>query len=404
MALLFSSHPSLLTKNPTTNTTTTAAAALHHRSLHPHSLSFPLLHPKTRLSTAISSTSSGDPFPPKPPFTRENDESGTPPNPPTDEWGEKADPETEPSTKLAESDPPKNEDEWGAVADVDEYVTSGNGSAGADADVAAGGDDKVGELKRCLVDSVYGTELGFKASSEVRAEVLELVGQLEAANPTPAPTEAAELLDGNWVLVYTAFSELLPLLAAGTTPLLKVKKICQEISTSGLVIENSTTLSSPFATFSFSASATFEVRSPSRIQVEFKEGVLQPPEIKSSVNLPENVDVFGQKINLSPVQQSLNPLQDALAGIARTISGQPPLKIPIPGERTKSWLLITYLDKDFRISRGDGGLFVLAKEGSPLLDQFKTEHTEDVLHFCYGRDDPSSLYGKYSLPDSKDRF
>ncbi|KAK3026684.1 hypothetical protein RJ639_041531 [Escallonia herrerae] len=430
MALLFSSHPSLLTKNPTTNTT---AAALHHRSLHPHSLSFPLLHPKTRLSTAISSTSSGDPFPPKPPFTRENDESNTPPNPPTDEWGEKAEPETEPSTKLADSDPPKNEDEWGPAAEVDDYVTSGNGSAGADADVAGGGDDKVGELKRCLVDSVYGTELGFRASAEVRAEVLELVVQLEAANPTPAPTEAAELLDGNWVLVYgvslaciksgsscikillqddgisdmeclkllvevgvkvklthgkciysaraatytdfalyliryTAFSELLPLLAAGTTPLLKVKKICQEISTSRLVIENSTTLSSPFATFSFSASANFEVRSPSRIQVEFKEGILRPPEIKSSVNLPENVDVFGQKINLSPVQQSLNPLQDALSGIAHTISGQPPLKIPIPGERTKSWLLITYLDKDFRISRGDGGLFVLAKEGSPLLD------------------------------------
>ncbi|KAK3041548.1 hypothetical protein RJ639_000682 [Escallonia herrerae] len=364
MALLFSSHPSLLT-NPTTNTT----AALHHRSLHPHSLSFPLLHPKTRLSTAISSTSSGDPFPPKPPFTRKNDESDTPPNPPTDEWGEKTEPETEPSTKFADSDPPKNEDEWGPAAEVDEYVTSGNGSAGADANVAAGGDDKVGELKRCLVDSVYGTELGFRASSEVRAEVLELVAQLEAANPTPAPTEVAELLDGNWVLVYTAFSELLPLLAAGTTPLLKVKKICQEISTSRLVIENSTTLSSPFATFSFSASANFEVRSPSRIEVEFKEGVLQPPEINSSVNLPENVDVFGQKINLSPVQQSLNPLQDALAGIARTISGQPPLKIPIPGERTKSWLLITYLDKDFRISRGDGGLFVLAKEGSPLLDQ-----------------------------------
>lgn len=72
---------------------------------------------------------------------------------------------------------------------------------------------------------------------------------------------------------------------------------------------------------------------------------------------------------MSPVQQSLNPLQEALAGIARGISGQPPLKIRIPGERTNSWLIITYLDKDLRISRGDGGLFVLAKEGSPLLDQ-----------------------------------
>lgn len=72
---------------------------------------------------------------------------------------------------------------------------------------------------------------------------------------------------------------------------------------------------------------------------------------------------------MSPVQQSLSPVQEAVASIARTISGQPPLKVPIPGERTSSWLLITYLDEDLRISRGDGGLFVLVKEGSPLLDQ-----------------------------------
>ncbi|RVW74229.1 Plastid lipid-associated protein 3, chloroplastic [Vitis vinifera] len=169
---------------------------------------------------------------------------------------------------------------------------------------------------------------------------------------------------------YTAASELLPLLAAGSTPLLKVKSICQSIETSSRTIVNSTTLSSPFATFSFSASATFEVRSPSRIQVQFKEGTLQPPEIKSSLNLPENVDVFGQKINLSAVQQYLNPLQEAVASISRAISGQPPLKVPIPGERSSSWLLITYLDKDIRISRGDGGLFVLAREGSPLLDLY----------------------------------
>lgn len=80
------------------------------------------------------------------------------------------------------------------------------------------------------------------------------------------------------------------------------------------------------------------------------------------------MDVFGQQINLLPVQQTLSPLQNAVASISRVISGQPPLKVPIPGDRTSSWLLVTYLDDDLRISRGDGGLFVLAKEGSPLLD------------------------------------
>ncbi|CAN1256574.1 Plastid lipid-associated protein 3, chloroplastic [Linum perenne] len=72
----------------------------------------------------------------------------------------------------------------------------------------------------------------------------------------------------NFELRYTASSELLPLLAVGgTSPLLKVKKITQSITTGSATIVNSTTLSSPFADFSFSATASFEVRSPSRIQV-----------------------------------------------------------------------------------------------------------------------------------------
>lgn len=277
-----------------------------------------------------------------------------------DEWGEKSDPEPE---AASEPDPPKDEDECGPESGE---ADSSNGSASAAGEPHS---DQLGDLKRCLVDTLYGTEYGLRASAEVRAEIFELVSQLEAENPTPKPNEAVELLDGNWILLYTAFSELLPLVAIGAVPLLKVEKISQAIDTRSMTIINVATLSSPFAKFSFSATASFEVRSPSRIQVKFTEGSFQPPEISSTVNLPENIEIFGQKINLSPVQQSLNPLQGAVANIARSISGQPPLKVPIPGDRTTSWLLTTYLDEDFRISRGDGGLFVLAKEGSPLLDQ-----------------------------------
>lgn len=88
-------------------------------------------------------------------------------------------------TRFAESDPPTNEDEW-------EEREGGGGDEGV---------DKTLELKRCLADTVYGTELGFRAGSEVRAEVLEIVNQLEALNPTQAPVENPELLDGNWVLL-----------------------------------------------------------------------------------------------------------------------------------------------------------------------------------------------------------
>ncbi|KAK8950482.1 hypothetical protein KSP40_PGU012503 [Platanthera guangdongensis] len=137
-----------------------------------------------------------------------------------DEWGEKAEPEVE---SPAEADPSKDDDEWG------KEVVSGGSKASTvitdewgekselepekpatpdpslDDDECGNGiptpDDKLGELKRCLVDTFYGTELGLSASAEVRAEIVELVTQLEAQNPTPAPNEAPELLDGNWILL-----------------------------------------------------------------------------------------------------------------------------------------------------------------------------------------------------------
>ncbi|XP_062200355.1 probable plastid-lipid-associated protein 3, chloroplastic [Phragmites australis] len=278
-----------------------------------------------------------------------------------DEWGEPGAPEPEPPS-AADPPSPADDDEWGKEPEP----AAAEGADSKEDEVAEGRE----ELKRCLVDTVYGSELGFRASTEVRGEIVELVTQLEAANPTPAPVEAPDLLDGNWILIYTAYSELLPILAAGATPFVKVKQISQEIDSKSMTIGNASTLSTPFASFSFSATASFEVQSPSRIEVQFKEGSFLPPAISSSVDLPEQVDIFGQKISLGPVQQVLNPLQQAFASIAGTISGQPPLKVPIPGNnRGRSWLLTTYLDKDFRISRGDGGLFILAKEGSPLLDQ-----------------------------------
>lgn len=280
-------------------------------------------------------------------------------------------------TRFTGPDPPTRdvEDEWGpgsgaGPADVvDEFGNGGveiNGGGVDDGEAMR--KEKILGLKRCLVDSVYRSDFGFQVSAEVRAEVSELVNQLEADNPNPNSNEVPELLDGNWILVYTAFSELLPLLAIGTTPLLKVQKISQAIDTGNGTVENLSTLSSPFATFSFSATASFEVRSPSRIQVQFKEASFKPPEIKSQFDLPQSLDVFGQTVTLSPVQQLLNPLQEAAASISRALYGLPPLKISIPGERSESWLLTTYLDEDFRISRGDGGLFVLVREGSPLLD------------------------------------
>ncbi|KAL0300254.1 UNVERIFIED_CONTAM: Plastoglobulin-1, chloroplastic [Sesamum calycinum] len=153
-------------------------------------------NPKFANLSVRSSSSFNDPAdPPSKP-----DASGSEKPAFVDEWGEKSEPEPEPTSKFSGSDPPKDEDEWGGSE-----VELGNGSPVADVGVNVGvkedGDGKLWELKRALVDTVYGSDLGFRVSAEVRAEAFELVSQLEAANPTPAPTENPELLDGNWVLV-----------------------------------------------------------------------------------------------------------------------------------------------------------------------------------------------------------
>ncbi len=42
-----------------------------------------------------------------------------------------------------------------------------------------------------LLDSLFGTNRGARANAEVRAEINELISQLEAKNPTPAPNEVS---------------------------------------------------------------------------------------------------------------------------------------------------------------------------------------------------------------------
>ncbi|KAJ6836201.1 putative plastid-lipid-associated protein 3, chloroplastic [Iris pallida] len=297
---------------------------------------------------------------PDPPADKETgaitDESGTAPGDTPPEEDE----EEEPAAAPSPPEPQVDEDGSGGGGGADSLLPE-NGSAVLP-------DSRVGDLKRMLVGMVSGTDYGFTVSADVRGEIFELVSLLEAKNPTLAPTEEPEKLDGNWILQYTAFSELLPLVAVGTIPLVKVKQISQAIDTKSMTVVNAATISNPFASFSFSATASFEVVSSSRVQVRFKEGDFPPPEIFSAVDLPAEVEIFGRKISLVPVQQTLNPLQEAFASITRSISGLSPLKVPFPGSSAQSWLLTTYLDEDFRISRGDGGLFVLVKEGSPLLD------------------------------------
>lgn len=151
-----------------------------------------------------------------------------------------------------------------------------------------------------MVGSFYGTDRGLKATSETRAEIVELITQLEARNPTPASNDALTLLNGKWILAYTSFAGLFPLLSSGLLLLLKVEEISQTIDSESLTVQNFVQFSGPLTTTSISTNAKFEVRSPNRLQIKFEEGVIGTPQLTDSLEIPENMEFFGQKIDLSP--------------------------------------------------------------------------------------------------------
>eukprot|EP00268_Persea_americana_P047732 TRINITY_DN49_c0_g1_i1.p1 TRINITY_DN49_c0_g1~~TRINITY_DN49_c0_g1_i1.p1 ORF type:complete len:355 (+),score=71.28 TRINITY_DN49_c0_g1_i1:60-1067(+) len=269
------------------------------------------------------------------------------------------------------------DDEWGPDPIPEEEKGSGSSSATAIAEAEKDSELKppgslygteIERLKRGLVDSLYGTDRGLKATSETRAEILEFITQLEGKNPTPAPTEALALLNGKWILVYTSFSDLFPLLAR-SLPVVNVAEISQTIDSESFAVQNSVLFSGPLASASVTTNAKFEVRSPKRVQIKIEEGIIGTPQLTDSIVIPENIEFLGQKIDLSPFKGVISSVQDTASSVARTISSQPPLKFPITNTNAQSWLLTTYLDEELRISRGDGGsVFVLIKEGSSLLD------------------------------------
>jgi len=89
-----------------------------------------------------------------------------------------------------------NDDEWGPDKEEGPYA-----AAVAVVEEAKPAElSEIDRLKKALVDSFYGTDRGLKATSETRAGIVELITQLEAKNPTPAPTEALSLLNGKWIL------------------------------------------------------------------------------------------------------------------------------------------------------------------------------------------------------------
>jgi hypothetical protein len=258
------------------------------------------------------------------------------------------------------------------------------------------------ELKRALLDSFFGAERGLSAGAETRAEVAELLSQLEASRPPPEdPRQALEMLDGEWRLAYTSGSELLAVLALGRLPGVTVGDVTQTIDSRRRTFENAadvSALSGAAGTTRLTAKATFEPLSARRIAVRFESGGLTAPRLSGALPfveeggglLPDVVSLpgGGPTLDLSPLRPALAPLEEgaraALALVGGLLERAPDLEVPIPGTLGggalagalggglggggggggpgRTWLVTTYLDEDLRVSRGDGGgVFVLQK-------------------------------------------
>eukprot|EP00873_Tetraselmis_striata_P010623 jgi/Tetstr1/430887/TSEL_020644.t1 len=220
--------------------------------------------------------------------------------------------------------------------------------------------------KISLLDAVYAVGRGLDAPMEVRGAVEELLSMLETANPLAgaAPSEAMRLLDGRWKLVYTTNAQALAVLSAfRRMPLVNVGDITQIVDGAALTVENKVEVAVPFM-LSLSALAGFEVRTPRQLKVQFNKGKVDTrittPQLFADLEVPSEVSVLGQTVDLRPVQRLMTPVNSALKSASRTVASvvAPELEFEVP-----TYLLITYLDDNLRVSRdAGGGVYVMVKD------------------------------------------
>jgi hypothetical protein len=190
--------------------------------------------------------------------------------------------------------------------------------------------------KSALLEAIAGTNYGLLASEQRKQSILAAIATLEDLNPTPRPVEAANLLQGNWRLLYTTSKALLNL---DRVPLAKLGQIYQCIRVETNSVYNIAEIYGlPYLEGLVSVVAKFEPVDGRRVQVKFQRSIVGLQRL-IGYNSPED---FIQQIE---------------AGEKFTA-----IDVPISSDTQKGWLDITYIDNDLRISRGnEGSVFVLSK-------------------------------------------
>ena len=191
--------------------------------------------------------------------------------------------------------------------------------------------------KSGLLEIIAGTNRGLLATASDKQAILSAIAQLEDFNPTPRPVEAAELLNGDWRLLYTTSRALLNL---DGFPLLKLGQIYQCIRVKESKIYNIAELYGlPYLEGIVSVAAKFEPTSERRVQVKFERSILG---LRSLIGYE------------SPVK-FINEIESGKKFTA--------VDFGLDAREQQGWLDITYLDSDLRIGRGnEGSVFVLTKE------------------------------------------
>jgi hypothetical protein len=190
--------------------------------------------------------------------------------------------------------------------------------------------------KANLINAIAPVNRGLQLSENQRKAIFSAVAYLEELNPNSSPNATPELLEGNWLLLFTTSQELLGI---DRFPLYKLGNIYQCLRVAeGKIFNVAEIKGLPLLSGIVSVCANFTVVDEKRVKVNFERLVA------GSQNLIgyQNVDSF------------INTLRSPKKLFA--------IDFQIKREDQKGWLETTYLDQDLRIGRGnEGNLFVLRK-------------------------------------------
>ncbi len=190
--------------------------------------------------------------------------------------------------------------------------------------------------KSTLIEADAETNRGLLTNFSQQQANLAAIANLEDFNPNPRPLAASNWLEGNWRLLYTTSKALLNI---DRLPFCELGQIYQCIRVESNSVYNIAEIYGiPSLEGLVSVAAKFEPVSQRRVQVKFQRSIIGLQRLigyKSPENFIQQIE-SGQKFTA--------------------------FEFPIQSEQQQGWLDITYIDDDFRISRGnEGSVFVLTK-------------------------------------------